>query len=508
MQRRTRLLTVVALVAGALAAPVATTTAQAAPVVLVASWDMNEPAGATEMLDSSGNGFTGQISPEAAAEGLTSNGEYYSWSSRCPACLPAQEGRIVKVPDSDMLEVPDPTATYTLEFRFRTTHGYGNYMQKGQSTTKGGQVKVQAPGGRVQCLFKGADGTRVGTGSPTPLDDGQWHTVKCIRTPTQVKQFVDDVRVAVKNGVTGEINNKQPFTFGGKSNCDQITITCDYFSGDLDYVKIWTEPGSGNQPPVAAFTSTCSGNSCSFDASASSDPDGVLESYSWTFGDGTSSTSASPTHDYSRSGNYPVTLTVADDNGATASTSDYVMIDAVPPGRPGGPSAEGGDGSAVITWAAPADIGSDPITSYEVTSSPDGATCSSLALSCTVSGLVNGRSYTFTVVARSDAGDSAPSDVSNAVVPAGLPGRVKNVTATPRHGAATVTWDAAAANGAPVTKYRIVTASGKHRVVGGDVLKIKFTKLKSGSKQKFRVRAINAEGAGAFSKWTPRVAIR
>src|SRR5206468_5215169 len=43
----------------------------------------------------------------------------------------------------------------------------------------------------------------------------------------------------------------------------------------------------GNRPPVAAFTSTCSGLTCGFNASSSYDPDGTIASYAWTFGDGT-----------------------------------------------------------------------------------------------------------------------------------------------------------------------------------------------------------------------------
>ena len=29
-------------------------------------------------------------------------------------------------------------------------------------------------------------------------------------------------------------------TIAGKGNCDQVEITCDYFSGDIDYVRIET----------------------------------------------------------------------------------------------------------------------------------------------------------------------------------------------------------------------------------------------------------------------------
>jgi hypothetical protein len=213
----------------------------AAPLAVstVASWQMNEAAGATVMQDSSGHHLNGKISAQAASAGLTTGGGSYHWSTRCPACLPAAPERVVQVPDNNLLDIPDPSLTYTLEFRFKTTHPYGNYMQKGQSTTSGGQIKVQGPKGNVQCLFKGVDG-QVGTGSGPGLDDGAWHTVKCVHTATSVKEYVDTVLVATKNGSTGVINNTSPFTIGGKLNCDQVKTTCDYYSGDIDYVRITT----------------------------------------------------------------------------------------------------------------------------------------------------------------------------------------------------------------------------------------------------------------------------
>ena len=46
----------------------------------------------------------------------------------------------------------------------------------------------------------------------------------------------------------------------------------------------------------------------------------------WDFGDGGSSTEQSPAHAYNAAGTYTVSLTVTDDNGATASTSKQVTV--------------------------------------------------------------------------------------------------------------------------------------------------------------------------------------
>jgi len=213
-----------------------------APAV-VADWQMNEPAGASVMHDETGS-HDGAIGPDAAAQGLTTGNvdggtTYYHWQARCPVCLPVALDRVVKVSDSAELDIPDPTVPYTLEFRYRTTHGYGNIMQKGQSDTTGGQIKVQLPNGQVQCLFKGANGVRVGSGSGTHLfDDGQWHTVRCVHYATSVETWVDGVRYGLKRGSTGPIDNARQFVIGGKTSCDQGRTTCDYYSGDIDWVRI------------------------------------------------------------------------------------------------------------------------------------------------------------------------------------------------------------------------------------------------------------------------------
>ena len=49
----------------------------------------------------------------------------------------------MQVPDSSALDIPDPSVTQTIEFRFKTPKGYGNIMQKGQALDAGGQIKIE-----------------------------------------------------------------------------------------------------------------------------------------------------------------------------------------------------------------------------------------------------------------------------------------------------------------------------------------------------------------------------
>ena len=44
--------------------------------------------------------------------------------------------------------------------------------------------------------------------------------------------------MATANGSTGNITNNRPISIAGKLNCDQVTTTCDYFTGDIDYITI------------------------------------------------------------------------------------------------------------------------------------------------------------------------------------------------------------------------------------------------------------------------------
>lgn len=65
----------------------------------------------------------------------------------------------------------------------------------------------------------------------------------------------------------------------------------------------------------------CSGEPILFDASGSSDPDGGLLAYEWSFGDGSESDLINPTKTYEFPGVYPVTLRVRNETGTEYGTA-------------------------------------------------------------------------------------------------------------------------------------------------------------------------------------------
>lgn len=78
-----------------------------------------------------------------------------------------------------------------------------------------------------------------------------------------------------------------------------------------------------NDPPVAVFTVDCVGLTCAFDASGSTDSEGPLDHYSWSFGDGQGTTTDGPStsHTYAEVGAVTASLTVTDSGGLSSTTT-------------------------------------------------------------------------------------------------------------------------------------------------------------------------------------------
>jgi PKD repeat protein len=301
------------------------TAAALAPGV-TAFYEMNETAGTTVMHDSGPNGLDAPVDPSGITSGATFDGATgYNWVHRAPEAPPPSPERVIQVPDNPNLE--PGSGPFTIELRYRTKENFGNITQKGQAQSQGGQWKIQAPQGIPSCLFSGSGG-QVATGAKTPLNDEQWHNVTCVLTSSGVTMYVDGEFRNRKNGPTGTINNGIPMTIGGKINCDQVAVTCDYFSGQIDFIKITK---AANLPPTAAFGTSCFGLACSFDSSASADADGSLVRYAWDFGDGATSTAKNPSHTYAAPGAYNVRLTVTDNQATTDAEASSTNVDEAPP---------------------------------------------------------------------------------------------------------------------------------------------------------------------------------
>ena len=109
--------------------------------------------------------------------------------------------------------------------------------------------------------------------------------------------------------------------------------------------------------------------------------------------------------------------------GGSGSGSDPTTVPGTPPAAPSAPTgvnAVAGNGQVTVSWSAPSNGGS-PITSYTVTPYVGGVAQAPHTFGATtagvVSGLTDGTTYTFTVVASNAVGSSHPSGASAAVTP-------------------------------------------------------------------------------------------
>jgi titin len=188
-----------------------------------------------------------------------------------------------------------------------------------------------------------------------------------------------------------------------------------------------------------------------------------------------------------------------------------LAADVLLPGVPEDLFVSWGDGTATLSWTAPADNGA-VVADYVAEFSNDLGTSwqayddgVSIDPSMTIADLVNGSSYVFRVAAVDDsqqAGDwSAQSDP---VTPAGLPGPPSGVVVSRGNGSVDLAWTAPAfENGAAVTSFVIESSeNGEPWGFAADVAVESFTTiggLVNGASYVFRVAAVNAVGQGEYS---------
>ncbi|WP_425486502.1 S8 family serine peptidase [Chiayiivirga flava] len=203
----------------------------------------------------------------------------------------------------------------------------------------GSLIDVTAPGGETATSSKGVLST-LNTGSNTPGSEtyafyqgtsmaaphvagvvALMQSVGSTKTPAQIETMLK--------------NTARPLPGSCSGGCGAGIV--DAYAA---VVAAGGGGGGGNVAPVANYTFTTSGLTATF-TNTSTDSDGTIASRSWNFGDGTTSTAASPSKTYSSAGTYNVTLTVTDDDGASNATTKSVTV------------TSGGGGGSVLSNGVP-----------------------------------------------------------------------------------------------------------------------------------------------------------
>jgi hypothetical protein len=242
----------------------------------------------------------------------------------------------------------------------------------------------------------------------------------------------------------------------------------------------WTAP-SANDEPITGYTVTAQpgGETCT-----------------------TTSAVSCVVSDLSNGVSYAFTVTATNTMGTGGPSSAVDVTPATVPGAPAISDVTAGDRQATVSWTAPADGGA-AISGYTVTAAPGGATCTTTtATSCTVTGLSDGVSYSFTVAATNGVGSSSPG-ASVGATPATVPGAPTGVTASGGNGQATVSWtDPTSDGGSAITQYTVTAQPGgaSCTVSSASATSCAVTGLTDGTAYTFSVTATNADGTGAASQ--------
>ena len=243
-------------------------------------------------------------------------------------------------------------------------------------------VTTVAPHSSATLTFK------VGKGRNTfALQSGGNATVRCNKT--------NDCKLTLLLQVTGgPVFKSIPFSW--TDSAPGTPGQPSAVAGNTSATVTVVEPTSGDTPVSYTVTSSPGNAQCTVSgASGSCTVNGLTNGTSYTF-----------------------TSTATNVTGTSLSSVASASVTPVlAPGTPGQPSAVAGNTSATVTVVAPTS-GGTPV-SYTVTSSPGNAQCTVTGASgsCTVNGLTNGTSYTFTSTATNGAGTSSSSVPSASVTP-------------------------------------------------------------------------------------------
>ena len=203
---------------------------------------------------------------------------------------------------------------------------------------------------------------------------------------------------------------------------------------------------------------------------------------------------------------YTFTVTATNSIGAAAvSAPSAAVTPLLVPDAPIIGTATVSGATVTVPFTAPVSNGGSTITSYTVTSNPRGGVGTLTQAgsgTITVTGLISGNAYTFTVKATNATGTSIASGVSNSVTPYTVPGQPGTPTATAGVGQASVKFfKANLGNDQAITSYTVIPYIDAipQTTVSGTSSPIVVTGLTGGTAYTFKVYATNLTGNSPIS---------
>ncbi len=265
----------------------------------------------------------------------------------------------------------------------------------------------------------------VGTGLSDPNTSFIWSSLKM---PRRAKEQTDSFDISKYVNSVERANNLELRIFN-KNPSSSIEVDRVYIQ--IDFAET-AQSLPSNQNPIALFTaSPDSGNTplaVTFDASSSSDPDGIIGTYAWNFGDSSSSFGKIVTHTYQNTGTYTATLKAYDNLGASSTVYKSITVSApsavnITNQNPiASFTASPTSGFAPLTVSLDASSSFDPdgtITSYNWDFNVSGVTATGKTTSITYSNVPNIYNITLTVTDNSGATSKAVKQINVTIAPFG-----------------------------------------------------------------------------------------